>query len=350
MTSGMLKPAQPAPLTAPTEAERDDLRAAAKTGAVHRALIAGLACMNRVETSVGPVSGGLRFPLTVAAWNLERGLSPEASADLLLAERADLVLLSEIDNGMARTAQRHVARDIADRLDMDYAYGVEFLELGLGSAVEKELAGDASNDNGFHGNALMTAAPMIAPAMIRLDDHGHWFNEETGQPRVGGRCAIVATIPLDVGAIVAVSVHLENRADGNYRAAQMETLLDCLAGYAGDLPIVIGGDLNTAVETDDDFDREPLFAIAAEAGFERHGGLSGEVTTRVSRLSRNPAPPCRLDWFLTRGLAVTESRVVAALGPDGTPLSDHELIVAEIGGFTADTIPERHRIPMPEAY
>ena len=33
-----------------------------------------------------------------------------------------------------------------------------------------------------------------------------------------------------------------------------------------------------------------------------------------------------LDWFLTRGLEATGPEVIAALAPDGTPLSDHDLI------------------------
>ncbi|MET1050817.1 MAG: endonuclease, partial [Acidimicrobiales bacterium] len=33
-----------------------------------------------------------------------------------------------------------------------------------------------------------------------------------------------------------------------------------------------------------------------------------------------------LDWFLTRGLRATGPEVIAALAPDDTPLSDHDLI------------------------
>jgi hypothetical protein len=40
-----------------------------------------------------------------------------------------------------------------------------------------------------------------------------------------------------------------------------------------------------------------------------------------------------LTGFLTRGLEVKESRIVAALAADGTVLSDHEMIVASIGGI-----------------
>ncbi len=351
MTTAMLKPAQPAALAAPTLEERAAFRTLEKSEAVHRKLIADLTCMNRVEARVeGPLQP-LHFPLTVAAWNLERGLFVEASADRLADQRAGIVLLSEVDDGMARTGQRAVAQDIALRLGQGCAFGVEFLELGLGSKREQALCGDdATNDKGFHGNAVLAAAPLLAPAMIRLDAYGHWFNADTDQPRIGGRCAVIATVPVGGAAVVVVSVHLESRSDGDYRARQVEDLLACVDGYAGDLPVIIGGDLNTGNATGGDFEHEPLFAVAAAAGYDRHGGALDRMTLRSSRLSPEPPRAYKLDWFLTRGLAVGESRVVDAVGPDGTPLSDHEMIVVEIAGLAGETAAQQHDLVMPEAY
>jgi len=333
----MLRPAQPAPLAAPSQADREGYLNLERSEAIHRALIARLPCMNRVEAPVGPNPGArLAFPLTVAAWNLERCFFVEESAALLGQQRPDILLLSEGDNGMARTGQRHTTREIAERLGMGYAYGVEFLELDLGSPNDRAFCRDWFNAKGFHGNAVLARAALHAPAMIRLDEHGHWFHGETNQPRIGGRCAIVATLAVGDGALVAVSVHLESDADGPYRADQTRRLLDCIDSFAGDLPVVIGGDLNTGLADDGDFDKEGLFAVAAEAGYRRHGGPMDAMTTRLSPMSRRPYISLKLDWFLTRGLAVTESRVVPAVDPDGSALSDHEMIVAEISGLAAD--------------
>ncbi len=58
------------------------------------------------------------------------------------------------------------------------------------------------------------------------------------------------------------------------------------------------------------------------------------MTTRASRVSRTPKRAYKLDWFLTRGVDVTESRVVPALAPDGEILSDHEMIVLTVLGLT----------------
>src|SRR5262249_30289954 len=56
--------------------------------------------------------------LQVVAWNIERGMRSDAVA-LLLREhpalkQADILLLSELDWGMARTGNRFVARDLAE--------------------------------------------------------------------------------------------------------------------------------------------------------------------------------------------------------------------------------------------
>ena len=61
------------PLAPPSQEARAELRAAEKSATSHRAAMGGLACMTTVETIAGPPPAALSFPLTVAAWNLERG-------------------------------------------------------------------------------------------------------------------------------------------------------------------------------------------------------------------------------------------------------------------------------------
>jgi hypothetical protein len=144
---------------------------------------------------------------TIAAWNAERCLFPEKSAALLQAQQPDVVLLSEVDCGMARTAQRHPTAEIAEALGMSYAYGVEFFELGLGGETEQPYCLDDHNKAGWHGNAVLSRAKPSAVALIRLDDHGHWFVEsnfkpDPTQPRIGGRMAIAAVLPTVAGESV----------------------------------------------------------------------------------------------------------------------------------------------------
>lgn len=51
------------------------------------------------------------------------------SRDLDLLRSADVIILNEVDLGMKRTQYFDVARDLAQALHFNYAYGVEFVEL-----------------------------------------------------------------------------------------------------------------------------------------------------------------------------------------------------------------------------
>ena len=112
-------------------------------------------------------------------------------------------------------------------------------------------------------------------------------------------------------------------------------MLDAVDGVAGDVPVIIGGDLNTRVTDGNAVHAETLFAHALGRGYAGHGGPADQMTTRPSRVSRNPSGAFKLDWFLTRGLDVSESRIVPAVARDGEVLSDHDMVVATIAGFSA---------------
>lgn len=333
MTANAVKPAQTALLVGPPEAERGKFLAMARTSENHAAALAGLECLQRLEAPATALAAPLGFPLTIAAWNLERCYNVEKSAALLSAEGARLVLLSEVDNGMDRTGQRHTSREIATGLGQAYAFGVEFLELEAGNATELAFCKDGFNRHGFHGNALLAAAQLQAPVLIRLPDQLFWFNNEVSA-RIGSRCAILATLMTEMGPLCAVSVHLESRGDAAHRHAQMAMLFDSIDSLVGDMPVVLGGDMNTGLADGGDFEKETLFAEAAARGYTRYSGALHQTTTRSSRVSREPKGTYKLDWFLTREIAVSASRIVAAVAPDGEVLSDHEMVVIEVAGLS----------------
>lgn len=218
-----------------TETQIDAIRKAPRTSAAHRALLAGLDCMNAVQVGgegTGPVPASPR----IIAWNVERCLFPEETAAVAAEHGADIVLLSEVDCGMARTQQRHTTAEMAEALGMHYAFGVEFFELGLGSPTELEFCKDDHNAFGWHGNAILSRAPFTKVEMLRLDDHGHWFctdfGADPGQPRVGGRMAILAEVETQAGPLCVVSTHLESNSGAEHRCAQFERLLDTVDRFA----------------------------------------------------------------------------------------------------------------------
>lgn len=321
-------------LVAPSAEGRAGIATLERTVAAHDARMAELPSMNAVE------AGGhaeraepLPFPFTVAAWNLERCLFPLQSAEHLGATGAEIVLLSEMDDGMARTRQAHTTADVAEELGMAYLYGVEFIELGLGSDTEREFCKDDFNRRGLHGNALLSTVPLHEPFLLRLEGERLWFTGEVDQPRLGERIAVGGTINTEAGPLVLVSTHLESATTAAYRERQVVGIIDALDTAFPGRPVLIGGDLNTGNHTGGDFEAEGLFARAAERGFTRHGGPLDVMTTRPSLITRWPDRAMKLDWFLSRGLAVSGVEIVSSLSPTGKPLSDHDMITCRIDGL-----------------
>src|SRR5262245_17685136 len=64
------------------------------------------------------------YSVSVLAWNIERGIRLDGLIHFLrvhpLLQSADVLLLSELDWGMARTGNRFVAQEIATSLRMNY--------------------------------------------------------------------------------------------------------------------------------------------------------------------------------------------------------------------------------------
>lgn len=315
-----------------TDAERDRILAAPRTADAHRALLAEMPAMNAVQA--GGIASGNTLPaqFTVAAWNVERCLFPEDTAAHLAPVAPEVVLLSEVDHGMARTGQRHTTEVMAEQLGMAYAFGVEFHELDLGGATERAFCKDGFNALGWHGNAILSKVPFKRTAMIRLDDHGHWFASDTvkvdaEQPRLGGRMAIMAIVATESGLLCVVSTHLESNADAAHRHTQMCGLLDAIDAFAPDIPILLGGDLNTGNYLAPDFDwrDETLFSLAQERGYGWEFTAEGN-TTRPSLITPHPNRVMKLDWLAGRNLKSLDKGVIASTMANGKPLSDHDCV------------------------
>ncbi len=291
---------------------------------------ASVPAFREVETG-GVAQEPAATPVHVAAWNLERCLYPEACARLLRQHGVQLALLTELDCGMLRTGQRHTTADIAGMLGARYAYGLEFLELLPMPPPPGFAAVGEDNQIGFHGNGIVSALPFSRPAVIRLEQAADWFiAPKGGQRRVGNRMAVGARVTAGPLQFFTCSVHLESATDGAGRAMQFRTLLDSIDICADGLPVLIGGDLNTHVGPGgQDDDSEPLFSIGRKRGYDFSACNLACPTTRTSIWSESEGSR-QLDWFCTRGLNAADPAVIPALGPDGTVLTDHEMILVTI--------------------
>src|SRR6185369_9820413 len=201
-------------LPVPDPALLDSAREDAATKARHDAIAAEIPALDAVEYRPPQADHLLDDKLRLAAWNAERLKHGPASAALFASLQPDIVLLSEVDIGMARSGNRHTVAELAVALGTGYAYGIEFVELGLGDPREEEWHKGERNAVGFHGNAILSRFPLNDFALIRLDSGGRWFGERPdlskgpAQRRIGGRMALAARVA--DSDLVVVTLHLES--------------------------------------------------------------------------------------------------------------------------------------------
>jgi len=173
--------------------------------------------------------------IKVIGWNAERGVHWDKFYKLI-QEKEELsepvvILLNEMDIGMARSGNLHTARRLALQLGMNYAYGVEFLELTRGTKEEQEATKGKRDALGLHGNAILSKC-ILGDAMILRDPLPHQyfsdkpergFNANGFEVRLGGRMGLFARIfekpsPLipNTHNVTAENSHIPEKLPGHF--------------------------------------------------------------------------------------------------------------------------------------
>ena len=152
---------------------------------------------------------------------------------------ADVLLLAEVDHGMARSGNRHVARELAEALGMSYAFGVSYLVLEDDSA-RASTACTTSCALGGHGDLVARAdrgrrERRRAGAARQVLVVGEAARQEA---RAGGRLG--GRRPLTVAAC-----HLDSNASPARAGPQLEAIAAAGERVAGGGALLVGGDLNT---------------------------------------------------------------------------------------------------------
>jgi endonuclease/exonuclease/phosphatase family metal-dependent hydrolase len=337
----------------------------------------------------GAVASGL---IRAVAWNVERGSRLEGLVEALKGHRllrgADVLLLTELDYGMARSGNRHVAREAASQLGMNYAFAPSYIALTKGNGAEIEAEGE--NTQGLHGNAVLSPHVIERAWSIALPNGKDKMRGT--EKRLGSQRAVVADVVHPSGTFRAVSLHLDAHSSQRHRARQLRVVLDFLDTLTPRLPVLLGGDWNTSTYDSSraaysiaGFARRVMMGVGhvienhylrPDSWFERHlfrqleqrgyryrdlnetgaGTLHYDVRDLAANTNmadwvprwcfwwiewalRDYGGRCslKLDWFAGRGIepaARYPPRVVAGLrGPEGETLSDHDPIVL---GFTLD--------------
>jgi endonuclease/exonuclease/phosphatase family metal-dependent hydrolase len=194
---------------------------------------------------LAPLARETEAPIRVVAWNIERGMNLDGvvrslESDPSLAQ-ADVLLLSELDWGMARTANRFVAQEIASSLRMNYAFAPCYVALTKGAGVEKQAGGE--NRESLHGNALLSRFPMHRVHSLALPNGKDKM--KGAEKRIGSQRAVIADIEHPACTFRAVSLHLDAHSSQRHRYLQMRRVLAHLEELQPRLPVLIGGDWNT---------------------------------------------------------------------------------------------------------
>jgi endonuclease/exonuclease/phosphatase family metal-dependent hydrolase len=323
--------------------------------------------------------------IMATAWNLERGIKLEgiirALAEHPVLSKSDVLLLTELDYGMARTGNRNVTREIAGSLGMNYAFAPCYLNLAKGSGLEARAGG--TNRQALHGNAILARFPLEHAHSIALPNGKDKMRGT--EKRLGSQRAVIADLMHPLGTVRVVSVHLDAHSTQRHRHLQMKLILDHLETLSPQLPVVIGGDWNTTTYNSKrapyaiaGFFRRVMMGVdnildnhyphpyrwferALFREIERRGygfrnvnqlgvgtlhydveDLSANTNMREwvpdwcfwfmrkALAKHNGRASLKLDWFAARDIKVSTSQppiVVGDLKDENGPLSDHDAIV-----------------------
>jgi endonuclease/exonuclease/phosphatase family metal-dependent hydrolase len=227
--------------------------------------------------------------MRVVNWNIERGMRLREITDFLASQKADLLILQEVDLNAHRTHFLNIADEIARALQMNYVFGREFQEFSQGRPASPA----------YHGQATLSRWSLLKPRVIRFRRQSdfwrpRWYLPRTSlfQQRLGGRIALVTEVRAQRARLAVYNLHLESRGDEDLRVAQLEEAIDDAAAQAGDLPTLLAGDLNLDVS-------HPAPAGALDhVGFRNALGLPSPHTTTPRGLFRQRRT---IDWAYVSG-------------------------------------------------
>jgi len=224
----------------------------------------------------------------VVSWNIDRGSKLHQVIEFLADEKADIVLLQEADLNARRTHHINVAREIAQKLAMNYVFGREFQELTQGSKTSPA----------YHGQATLSRWPLSNSRIIRFQKQSHfwrphWFLPEIPpfQERLGGRLALVSDANIAGKTIVTYNAHLESRGDDQLRCSQLEEVLEDSKRRTSNTAVLLTGDFNM------DVSQGPAAGAITRAQFQDAFANHHEPTTPGSFLEHGRI----IDWIFTRG-------------------------------------------------
>ena len=237
------------------------------------------------------------------------------SKDQLLPH-IDVLALQEADKGTARAGGHHVARELAEQLEMAWVHVPAGIPRGVKPVTrqwwldfEEQIGLDDPGDTGV---ALLSHLPLSDVQRIDLPWH-----ECAWRPRL----AMAATIAVGADQLRIYNAHVDPHAAVGGQLEQLETLVAEAKSYTG--PTLILGDFNTLSKKK---------VVETRTFLESHGYStpfpSGTPTWRGAGLRLHA------DWIFCRGARITNWGVIRQMN-----VSDHWPIWAKVS-LSDQTLPE----------
>lgn len=244
---------------------------------------------------------------------------------------ADILILQEMEIGIKRSGYLNAAAEIAKALNMNYVYGIQYLEvdpvlLGMenitledGNRDEEAMEHyrvDPAKYKGMFGSAVLSRFPIKHVELRPLQEQPYdWYagevtktgflensrrfgaksvfqNEITRELKVGGRHYF--RVDLDIpeipgGTLTVINIHLEIKCQPQGRDAQMAEILSAIKEIKN--PVIMAGDFNAS-----------------------HHDLSATSVTRVvKRTAKNPTTwlNAAVTVLTPYGLAINTTRTAS---------------------------------------
>lgn len=245
--------------------------------------------------------------INVLDWNIDRGYDLDKIAEVIRAQRTDLAILQEVDLNAQRTNRADVAKELAQRLGLQYAFGQAWQEINQGG----------SDHPAYQGQATLSRFPIGNQRVLQFTHQTGFWKPQPYLPswfpqrRLGGRIALVTELDVAGKRLVVYNLHLESRGPGYNRFEQLRETLDDVKTYPEDRAILLAGDLNTK------YFPSRFVALLEAAGF--HDCFNG-------RRQRTHKIVGDLDWIFIRGPIHCEDTTVV----HHTPVSDHLPVATRI--------------------
>jgi endonuclease/exonuclease/phosphatase family metal-dependent hydrolase len=231
----------------------------------------------------------------------------EALSNGKLLPKADVIALQEADKSTVRSGGRHVARELAELLGMNWVHAPAGIPRGI-KPVTRQWWLDfeepiALHDEGDTGVAILSRFPITDVERIDLP-----WQECPWRPRL----AVAADVVVGPGTVRILNAHVDPHAAVGGQLAQLEALIEHAKQTTS--PTLVLGDFNTLSSQK---------CVETRSFLESHGYRTSMPTGTATW--RGAGLRMHADWIFAKGIEIKEWGVARPLN-----VSDHWPIWARL--------------------